>query len=248
MKALLADDEPKLLEHLFNTLQMHWPELEIIGKACNGQEALQLIQQEKPDIAFLDIRMPGISGIEVAGKVADQCQIVFITAFDEYAIEAFETNAVDYLLKPYSVERIKKTIERLKNSQPSINSGQLSQLLQNLQNAQQPTNNKLTWVKASIGDDTFLIHIDDVLMFESDAKYTSVITKDNNYPIRTTLNELESQLDTDKFWRIHRGVIVNIKFVAKVKRQLDGRYLLSLQTIDKELTVSRSYAHKFKQM
>jgi len=253
MRAILADDEPKLLQHLTQALNELWPELEIVATANNGGSALDLIQQHIPDIAFLDIRMPILSGIEVATNIPESCDIIFVTAYDEYAIAAFESNAIDYVLKPFSMERLAKTIDRVKKRRQTSPvtaslSSELIELLNNIKVNAARDSDQLSWIRASIGDETFLIHVDDVVYFESDAKYTNVVCKDNSYPIRTSLTELESKLDKEKFWRIHRNAIVNLHAVKKVKRLIDGRYQLLLDDTDTELTVSRSFASLFKQM
>ena len=253
MKAILADDELTLLEHLRQALTELWPELEIVATASNGKSAVDLIMQHKPDIAFLDIRMPSLTGLEVAARVADRCAFIFVTAYDNYAIEAFEANAVDYLLKPYSRERLQKTVERLKQKQlPDAQSfaspTEIIELLSNLQRNKSSGNPSMHWIRSSLGEDTFLIHVNDVLYLESDTKYTNVVSKEGSFPIRLSLSELEQKLDKEKFQRIHRNAIVNLHAIDRIKRLIDGRYTVYIKDHDKELTVSRSYAANFKQM
>jgi len=253
MKAILADDEPTLLAHLKQTLMELWPELNIVATANNGKAAVDLINEHKPDIAFLDIRMPSLTGLEVAAKLPHYCEIVFVTAYDNYAIEAFETNAIDYLLKPFTHERLQKTIDRLKQKfalgqNLGKSTKDLFELLSKLQHSDVDNQSKLNWIRASLGEDTFLIHIDDVLYFESDTKYTNVVSREGSYPIRTPLVDLEQKLDSKSFRRIHRNAIVNLHAVERIKRLIDGRYTLFIKDHPKELTVSRSFAAQFKQM
>lgn len=253
MKAILADDELTLLEHLKQALTELWPELEIVGTASNGKSAVELIMQHKPDIAFLDIRMPSLTGLEVATQVADRCSLIFVTAYDNYAIEAFEANAVDYLLKPFSRERLQKTVDRLQQkqlpgAQPFTSPKEIIDLLTNLQHNKRNDSQTMHWFRSSLGDDTFLIHVNDVLYLESDTKYTNVVSKEGSFPIRMSLTELEEKLDKEKFQRIHRNAIVNLHAIDRVKRLIDGRYTVHIKDHDKELTVSRSYAANFKQM
>jgi len=251
MKAIIADDEPNLLQHLKQMLGELWPDLDIVACADNGKTALELIIKHQPDIAFLDIQMPSLTGLEVATQIAEHCDIVFVTAYDNYAIQAFESKALDYLLKPISKQRLLKTIERLQQkhaqgSDRAISSQELLALLASLN--QRNNNQEMQWIRATVAEDTFLIHIDDVLYFEADSKYTSVVSKDGSYPIRSSLNELEEKLDENKFRRIHRNAIVNLHAIAKFKRLIDGRYILYIKDHPKELTVSRSYAGQFKTM
>ena len=249
MKAIIADDEPELRNRLHQSLLRVWPDLEIVAQAADGTTALEAIRTHTPDVVFLDIRMPGMSGLKVAKQILGQCHIVFVTAYDQYAVEAFEQNAVDYLLKPYTDDRLQKTVARIQaqTTAPSKQDG-LEDILQRLEANLSQNVSPVQWLRASIADDTFLIHVDDISYFESDTKYTSIHTREREYQIRTPLKELEQQLDPSQFWRIHRGIIVNLRYIDKAKRLLDGRYLLYLKHSDQELTVSRSYAHLFRQM
>jgi len=228
-----------------------WPELNIVATASNGKAAVDLIIQHKPDIAFLDIRMPSLTGLEVAATISDQCEIVFVTAYDHYAIEAFEANAIDYILKPFTRERLQKTITRLKQKQgahQTKTNQDIIALLSQLHSGKNKNENDLQWIRSSLGEDTFLIHIDDVLYFEADSKYTNVVNQEGSYPIRTSLSELEEKLDSEKFRRIHRNAIVNLHAIDRIKRLIDGRYTIQIKNNGKELTVSRTYAAQFKQM
>ena len=247
--ALLADDELTLREHLKDKLQRFWPELEIVAEVDNGIDALEYVQALRPDVAFLDIRMPGLSGMRVAQQLAASTHIVFVTAYDQYAVDAFNHNAVDYLLKPYSDERLQETIRRLKAREDTATDGQrLQSMLSQL--AQQPVSGSrpLQWIRASVGGDVSLIHLDDVIFFQSGDKYTTVCTANVEYLIRTPLKELEATLDSEQFWRVHRSFIVNVAYIDKARRTIDGRYSLTLKECDKRVDVSRAYSHLFKQM
>jgi DNA-binding LytR/AlgR family response regulator len=252
IKAIIADDEKQLRSHLKSMLSKVWPDLIICGEARNGREALGLIEKHRPGIAFLDIRMPGLSGMEVAGKVAGSCWVVFVTAYDQYAIEAFENEAVDYLLKPVTRERLEKTARRLKeqiasSTKPPVGFSEIvSRLIAKVQDMETP--GYLQWLKVQQGDGIRLIPVDEVYYFKAADKYTMVITKEGESLIRKPIKDLEDELDPDKFWRIHRGTIVNAGCISSVSRSLTGRSIIRLKDLSETLTVSRSYAHLFKQM
>lgn len=247
--ALLADDEPALRTHLKDKLQQFWPELEIVAEVDNGVDALEYVQALRPDIAFLDIRMPGLSGMRVAQQLAASTHIVFVTAYDQYAVDAFNHNAVDYLLKPYTDERLQETIHRLKGRENTAIDEQVLQVILNQLSKQSAQDSSpLQWIRASVGDEVSLIHLDDVIFFQSGDKYTTVHTANEEYLIRTPLKELESGLDSERFWRVHRSYIVNVDYIDKARRTIDGRYNLTLKNSDKKLDVSRAYSHLFKQM
>ncbi len=252
IKAIIADDEEQLRSYLKSRLSEIWPDLVICGEARNGQEALELIDEYRPDIAFLDIRMPGLSGMEVAKKIAGTCRIVFITAYDQYAVEAFENEAIDYLLKPVTRERLERTAKRLKeqiaaSTKPPMDFSEIvNRLVANLQDIEKP--GYLKWLKVQQGDSIRLIPVDDVYYFKASDKYTIVITKEGESLIRKPIKELADELDPNKFWRIHRGTIVNAECISNVSRSLTGRSVIRLKDLPETLTVSRSYAHLFKQM
>ena len=241
--AIIADDESALSEFLQRLLNKLWPELKIIALANNGLEAKTFIEQYRPDIAFLDIKMPGLTGIQVASSVQGACHIVFVTAYDEFALQAFEAEAVDYLLKPVQEERLQKAIEKLqlKIQQPPMN---LHSILHQLEIPQGTQKNTLKWVRASQGDEIQVISIDDILYFQSGDKYTTVVTENNKLLIRIPLKELESQLDDDVFWRVHRGILVRVSGVEKCIRE-DGKMLLAMANGD-HLAVSRGYWGLFR--
>lgn len=252
-EAVIADDEKQLRIYLKSKLSDLWPELVISGEAENGPEALALIESRHPDLAFLDIKMPGFSGLEVAKRITGDCIVVFITAYDEFAIEAFENEAIDYLLKPVTDERLAKTIGRLKKrlaTSPRLSNGQLSatleQLLVRLQNKDDAGH--LKWIKARQGEQLRLVAVDDVYFFKAEDKYTVVRTGDNEYLIKMTIRQLTEELDPEQFWRIHRSTIVNVNCVTGVHRAFGGRLIVTLKDLAETLTVSRTYAHLFKQM
>ena len=256
-RAIIADDEPNLARYLRERLAALWPELEIAGVAGNGPEAKALIAAEEPDIAFLDIRMPGISGLDVARDL-EGVHVVFVTAFDQYAVEAFERAAVDYLLKPVTDERLAATVERLKErlaaAPAATMAPEIAQALALLRAhlpqamAGAPQGERLAWIRAAVGSQVRLIAVEDVCYFEANDKYTSVFTDDGEALIRTPLRELLAQLDPDRFWQIHRGTIVNLAHVAAIARDLAGRVKVKLKGRPEALAVSRAYAHRFRQM
>ena len=252
VNAIIADDEEQLRIHLKSQLTGLWPELVICGEAANGIEAEKLIETSKPDIAFLDIRMPGRSGIEVAKNVSGVCHIVFITAYDQYAVKAFENEAIDYILKPVSENRLRKTVERLQKQirktpqRKTEITETLERVLSGLK-AKMP-GDYLGWIKVQHGGGVRLIPIEEVCYFKSDDKYTRVVTKTGESLIRRSINSLEEALDPNLFWRIHRGIVVNIGQIAKVSRSLTGHSTLKLKDREETLSVSRTYAHLFRQM
>ena len=252
LRAIIADDEPNLIQYLRDMLARLWPELEVIATAGNGMEALGLIRDEEPDIAFLDIRMPLLDGIQVARRVQGECQIVFITAYDEYAVDAFDSAAIDYLLKPVEEQRLSATIERLKNysTNQAANNDEWLHSIERLgkQLGQSRAGNYLSWIRAGEGDDTRMIPVDEVIYFKADDKYTTVATREKEFLIRKAIKELTGELDPDQFWQVHRGVIVQVALISHVKKAMNGGYKLHLKNSHETLTVSRRYAHLFKQM
>jgi len=249
--AIVADDEPRLAQFLAERLRAIWPELCIAGIAENGPAAEALILAEAPDVAFLDVRMPGLTGLEVARRAARETHIVFVTAFDQYAIDAFEQAAVDYLLKPVSDARLAESVEhlraRLAAPRPDDLQAALA-VLARLAGSSGVTPERLAWIRASVGDQVRLISVDDVCYFQSNDKYTSVFTADTEALIRTPLKELGEALDPARFWQVHRGTIVNVAQVRTTERDLSGRVTLTLKSRAERIAVSRAYAHRFKQM
>lgn len=248
--AIIADDEPRLARYLQERLAALWPELEIVGVAANGPEAQALLAREAPDIAFLDIRMPALSGLEVALRAGRDVRIVFVTAYDQYAVAAFERAAVDYLLKPVSDERLAETVARLKETPAAAPGGDMATVLAAIERLApaDPASRKLAWIRASRGGEVMLIDVDDVAYFQANDKYTSVFTAQGESLIRTPLKELAAQLDETRFWQVHRGTIVNVRHIGSTTRDLAGRVVLGLKTRREHVQVSRTYAHLFKQM
>jgi DNA-binding LytR/AlgR family response regulator len=246
--AVIADDEPRLAEYLRERLAMLWPELVIAGIAHNGPEAQALIAREAPDIAFLDIRMPGLSGIDVARAAGRDVRIVFVTAYDEYAVEAFRHAAVDYLLKPVDDERLGDTVARLKAHAGASASTNVSDVLAAIASLRQDGPERLAWIRASRGTQVVLIDVEDVCYFQANDKYTSVFTAEGESLIRTPLRELAAQLDARHFWQVHRGTIVNVRHVANTMRDIAGRITLQMKSRPETVAVSRAYSHLFKQM
>jgi DNA-binding LytR/AlgR family response regulator len=243
--ALLAEDEPMLRAQLKDRLAKAWPELTIVAEGANGAEALELFDAHHPDIAFLDIRMPVKSGIEVAHAIDGRCHVVFVTAYDEYAMAAFEEGAVDYVLKPVSPDRIAKVITRLK-SRLAHAPLDLAAVLAKL--AGREGNGPLKWIRASLGVAMKLINTDDVLYFQAEDKYTKVVTVDGDALIKKPIKELFEELDSESFWQIHRSTIVNLRAIAKVERDWRDQPVILLRDRPEKLTVSRTFAHRFKAM
>ena len=252
VKALIADDEPQLRSYLKSLLAKTWPELEICAEAENGMDAVAAMDAHHPDIAFLDIRMPGLSGLQVAEQIAPFCRIVFVTAYDEYAVEAFEREALDYLLKPVSEKRLAQTVARLKKSQAQAQSPS-TQTLDRLQAvieklSPQVIRQYLQWLHVQHGDGIQLIPVQDVVYFQAGEKYTGIITSSGESLIRKTIKDLSEELDPAKFRQIHRSTIVNLAHIDHVSRSLTGRGVLRLKNRPETLTISRPYLPFFKQM
>lgn len=256
LKAIIAEDEPILRAQLKSKLGKLWPELAVVAEVGDGQAALAAIKQFRPELAFLDIRMPEMTGVEVARELAlgaahGRCHVVFVTAFDQYALTAFETGAIDYVLKPYSDERLAATIARLRErlSSPAQAPLQdLAALVDDLAARLAPAGERLKWIKASIGANLRLIPVDEVLFFQSDEKYTLVATREVDALIRTPIKELVAGLDPERFWQIHRSVIVNVTAIDSVSRDVNGQATVKVSGRKENLAVSRSFSHLFKQM
>lgn len=248
--ALIADDEEGMRQQLRSRLQEVWPGLHIVAEAANGIEAVALAGQHQPDIVFLDIRMPGLSGIEAARMLFNRCHLVFVTAYDQYAIEAFEQGALDYLMKPVGGERLKTTCVRLQSligTQPSNIERQLSQLLSH-HNKPAPQQDYLRWIQAVVGANLRMISTREVLFFQADEKYTRVQTEQAEVLIRKTLKELADELDPNEFWRIHRSTLVRVEAIQEVTRDLRGRQMVRIRNHPELLEVSRGHTHLFQQM
>lgn len=253
--AVIAEDEPILRAQLKAKLHKLWPELEIVADVGDGEAALEAIDEHRPSLAFLDIQMPEMTGVEVARSLASnrelRCHVVFVTAFDQYAVEAFETDAVDYVLKPYTEERLKAAVERLKarlGAVPPPPPQDLEGLLARLTAKLAAPSDRLQWIKASVGQNLRLIPIDEVLFFQSDEKYTLVATAEFDALIRTPIKEILEGVDTAKFWQIHRSTIVNASVVESVSRDFRGQATVKVKGRKENLVVSRPFSHLFKQM
>ena len=265
VRCVIADDERLMREQLRARLTEVWPELQIVGEAKNGVEAVELVSQHHPDLVFLDIRMPGLTGVEAAKQIAqlpadddwDGCEIVFITAYDQYAIEAFEQGVADYVLKPAERERLQVTVERIRKrlaSRDSPDEGApakpLQQLLHQLAAKMNPgaAPSYLRWIQATVGQSIQMIPVEEVLFFISDEKYTRVQTASVEALIRKPIKELVDELDPQLFWQIHRSTLVNATAIAGITRDLRGRQIVSVKGHPEKLEVSRSYTQLFKGM
>jgi DNA-binding LytR/AlgR family response regulator len=244
LRALIADDEPNLVRHLQSLLAQAWPELTLLPPARNGLEAAERIAAEQPDFAFLDIQMPGLTGLEVAQGIEGATRVVFVTAYDEYALPAFEAAAVDYLLKPLKLERLLKTVERLRAPQATDALPQAVAALAPPRPAQ-----ALRFIRASSGELTHQLDVQHVACFHADDKYTVVHMADGaEHLIRTPIAELVAQLDPDQFWQVHRATIVNLAHLAGTRRDEASRLFVRFKGLSRELPVSRAYVPRFKAM
>ena len=255
--ALIADDEPLLREALRRQLAGAWPELEIVAEARNGREAVRLFEERHPEVCFLDVHMPGLSGVDAANQIGRRAHLVFVTAYDHYAVQAFAQGALDYLLKPVEPARLAETVirlkERLRASRPAINTEVLLQQL-SVQLARLQDDGKgapLRWIRAQAGMTVRLIAIDDVDYLRSDAKYTLVAWRDGGKPtqavVRTPLKDLLERLDAEQFAQVHRSVVVNLRAIRHVRRRDNETAEIHLKGRDEVLPVSRGYLHLFRQ-
>jgi DNA-binding LytR/AlgR family response regulator len=253
--ALIADDEPLLRDALRRLLVQAWPELKVVAQARNGREAIELFETHRPDVCFLDVQMPGITGIEAARHIGRRAHLVFVTAYDQYAVQAFSQGVLDYLVKPVEPSRLAETVERvqerLRSSQPALNT---DALLQQLAASLQPNaaTSTLKWIRASVGQTVRLIPVEDVDFLRSEEKYTLVAWRDDggqarDAVIRTSLKELIAQLDPAHFVQVHRSVVVNLRAISHVTRGNETADI-HLKGRDDVLPVSRSYLHLFRQM
>ncbi|RJF99260.1 LytR/AlgR family response regulator transcription factor [Noviherbaspirillum saxi] len=260
LRALIAEDEPILAYTLQQTLQRLWPELQVCGVVDNGASAVQEALAQKPDVLFLDIKMPGKTGLEAAHELAEDWSdeghfplVVFVTAYDEYALQAFEQAAADYVLKPISDARLGKTVERLKArlQQHAERDAELERIvgqLRSLVPGMPVASERLSMIRAAVGNQIRLIPVNEVLYFEATDKYVNVVTAESESLIRTSLKELLPQLDGSQFWQVHRGTVVNAHCIQSAIRDESGKLSLKLKNHEQMLPVSRVYAHLFKQM
>jgi DNA-binding LytR/AlgR family response regulator len=249
--AVVADDERLMREQIIDRLKEAWPELSIVGEASNGREAIAMVRSLEPDIAFLDISMPGIDGIQAAQALAGQVHVVFVTAHDQYAISAFEHGAVDYLLKPAEPERVALTCQRLRarlKQKPDAMTDLLAQLSQRLETGGLKPREYMRWIQASVGANIRMIPTSEILFFRAEDKYTRVQTQRFEALIRKPIKELIDELDPDEFWQIHRGTVVRVDAIEQVSRNLRGHQVVHVRGSDQKLEVSRTFNHLFKQM
>ncbi len=248
--AIIADDEDLPRAELRRMLATAWPELRVVTECEHGPAAVEALDAHQPDIAFLDIRMPGSSGLDVARAASGRCHIVFTTAYDSHAVSAFEAGAVDYLLKPIAADRLGQTVQRLKerlaakDAVPALEP-LVAQLAARLQAA---PSQKLRWLSASVGDTIKLFGVDEVLFFQSDEKYTRVVTATDEAHIRKPLKEIADGLDAEEFWQVHRGLMVRASAIARAQRDELGRITLHLRNHPEKLAVSQAWAWRFKPM
>ena len=244
-RSVLAEDEPVLRAELQARLALLWPELEIAGVASNGVEALALFDIHRPDVMFLDIKMPGLDGLQVAHQLSGRCHIVFITAYDTHAIAAFESGAVDYVLKPYDDARLTKALRRLKERM-SAEPVSMEAMMRELALTRHPREH-LRWIKASRGSEVDLILVQEVAYFQAEAKYTTVFAERREAIIRKSIKELEEELDPNVFWRIHRSTIVNVEAIDSVSKTVAG-VVVKLRNRPVRLPVSEANRHLFRHM
>lgn len=245
--AVLAEDELLLADELTDLLHTLWPQLQIVARAGDGVAALNAIEAHAPDLAFLDIHMPLLTGIEVATRIAGRCHVAFITSYDQHALEAFEAGAIDYVLKPPTAARLLTTVQRLK--------ARLQQPPPDLRRALEGFGQKATaparylqWINASRGAAVRLITVEEILYFKSDLKFTLVVTADAQALIKKTIRELTDELDPTMFWQVHRSTVVNVYAIDSVIRDDRGNLTLRLKNRPESLAVSEAYTHLFRQM
>jgi DNA-binding LytR/AlgR family response regulator len=258
-RALIADDEDLPRAELRRMLQLAWPELQVVAECEHGPAAVEALDALRPDVAFLDIRMPGLSGLDVARAASGRCHAVFTTAYDSHAIDAFNAGAVDYLLKPVRADRLAHTVQRLRERlHTAAAAPDLDALVQQLAlRLQRPPADadaggqgpaRLRWVSASVGDTIKLFGIDDILFFQSDEKYTRVVTASDEAHVRKPLKDITDGLDPEVFWQVHRGVVVRAQAIARAQRDDTGRITLHLKHHRETLAVSQAYAWRFRPM
>jgi DNA-binding LytR/AlgR family response regulator len=245
-RVLIAEDEPLMRERLQAMLGSVWPEAEVVAVAENGNDAWDGFLEHEPEVAFLDIRMPGLSGLEVAERIGKLAHVVFVTAYDQYAVDAFDAGAVDYLLKPVEADRLQKAVTRIKEKL-TARPADLGDILHHLKAALPgPAREPIKWIKASVGRQIRLIDVDQVLFFQSDTKYTRVVLAGFEALVRIPLKDLLSGLDPERFWQIHRGTMVNVNAIQAAERVDAERLEVLLRGSEERLTVSRTFAHLFR--
>ena len=246
-RVVIAEDEPLLRSQLRELLAATWPECEIAQLAENGLQAIRALEEHKPEVMFLDIHMPEASGLEVAHHASGRCHVVFVTAYDQYAVAAFEEGAVDYVMKPLSLARIATAVQRVKQRLQTTPPN-LSGLLEHLKEAPAKKGIYLRWINASKGEEVQLITTEEIKYFQSDTKYTRVVASKREGLIRKSIKELSEELDPNTFWQIHRATIVNLNAIESVGRDMNGHVILRLKDRTETLQVSQPFAHLFRQM
>jgi DNA-binding LytR/AlgR family response regulator len=246
--ALIAEDELPQRHELRALLAELWPELDVVAECEDGLAALQALEEHRPSVAFLDIRMPGVSGLEVARAAGAHCQVIFITAYEEYALRAFDEGAVDYLQKPVARERLARAIERTRARLARGAQVDMAALLDMVQAKLAPAGRSIKWITASVGNTMKMFSIDEVLFFQAQDKYTRVVTADSEGHIRTPLKELLAALDSESFWQVHRSAIVRVGAIRAVEKAEDGKLRLSVRGHPEILPVSSAFQHRFRGM
>jgi len=245
--AILAEDEELLRGELREMLAAQWPELAVVAEAADGQAAMRAVDECAPAILFLDIEMPGVSGLEVARRASGRCHVVFVTAYDKYAVAAFEQGAVDYVMKPFSTARLATAIARVRERMKGVPAN-LETLIKSLVDRNRPTRQFLRWISVTEGRTVRLITTEEICYFQADNKYTAVVTSAGQSLISKTIKELADELDPEVFLQVHRGTIVNINAIAAIHRDLHGRCRIRLKQRSEALQVSASFAHLFRHM
>lgn len=246
-RAIIAEDEPVLRTGLKRLLAAVWPELEIVAVATDGLQAAQLLAKHSPDVLFLDIQMPGCSGLEVARAASGRCHVVFVTGYDQYAVSAFEHGAVDYVMKPVSAARLAAACSRVRERLIAMPIN-LDALVARLAEAVAQKRTYMRWINVESGPNVRLVTVEEICYFHADTKYTRLVTADRESLIRLSLKELLDVLDPAEFWQIHRSAIVNVNAIAEVSRDARGHPTLRLKNRDEALQVSQPFAHLFRQM
>lgn len=246
IKILIVEDEAPQRQSLVRQLGAAWPEAVVVAQCEDGLSAAEKIQETEPDVVFLDIKIPGLSGIEVAKTIDSQTQIVFTTAYDQYAIEAFETGAIDYLLKPIAEDRLEKAIQRLNDRIASGSTTRVDELVRQLETIKTDSDRYLSWIMASIGDSIKMLSIEEIIFFRAEDKYVTVVTADTKAIIRTPLKKLLTQLNPNQFWQIHRSTVVALRSVDRLKKDELGKWRLSVHGSTELLSVSPAFQKKFR--
>jgi DNA-binding LytR/AlgR family response regulator len=250
-RALIAEDEPLLAQELQEALQALWPELTLVATARDGHAALRAFEAERPELLFLDVQMPGLDGLQVAGLVGKRAHVVFLTAYDHYAVQAFDAGAVDYLLKPLDTARLARALQRVRErlAAPPRDLHEVLRALPAAAGTPAAAPQRLRWVRVQQGRELRLVAVEDICYFRADNKYVAVVTADSEGLISLPLKELLPQLDPERFWQVHRGTVVNVQAIDRVMRSaMGGALTLKLKARPETLQVSSSYAHLFRQM